>query len=350
MTTTLPGPKRPLKIARRAIDVDPAKLVEIGYAGQHPGLPVVIRPRIPGVDLVEWIREHPGDIDDALHRHGGILFRGFDTCGQEGFSRILDACDWTLMDYVESATPRLKLGDRVYTSTEFPPEYPIAQHNELSYVKNWPMRLALFCVTAPAEGGESPVADARKVLEHVGPEIRERFEKRGGWRLVRNYGFGYGPGWRDAFHVEERGAAEAYFRAADIEFEWLPDDRLRTTHVRPVTRRHPVTGEEVWFNHIAFWHTSSLPREIREHFLRDFGVEGCPYNTFYGDGTPIEEEVAQALRTAYDRATVAFPWQPGDLVMVDNMLATHGRNAFKGARRVLVAMGNPVFNELEGTA
>lgn len=35
---------------------------------------------------------------------------------------------------------------------------------------------------------------------------------------------------------------------------------------------------------------------------------------------------------------VAFPWQPGDVLVVDNMLVSHGRRPFSGERRILVAM------------
>ncbi|MBD5633245.1 MAG: TauD/TfdA family dioxygenase, partial [Candidatus Eremiobacteraeota bacterium] len=37
--------------------------------------------------------------------------------------------------------------------------------------------------------------------------------------------------------------------------------------------------------------------------------------------------------------TKATPWQRGDALWIDNMLACHGRSPFRGERRVLVAMG-----------
>jgi alpha-ketoglutarate-dependent taurine dioxygenase len=36
-----------------------------------------------------------------------------------------------------------------------------------------------------------------------------------------------------------------------------------------------------------------------------------------------------------------FPWQTGDVVLLDNMLVLHARNSFTGARRVLTAMARP---------
>ena len=124
--------------------------------------------------------------------------------------------------------------------------------------------------------------------------------------------------------------------------EWLGDGRLRTSQIRPAVRRHPVTGEELWFNHISFWHVSSLPDDIRTRFSADFGIHSLPYNTYHGDGTPISADVAAQLRVAYDAEMVSYPWQIGDFTILDNMLVAHGRATFTGNRRVLVSMGDPI--------
>ena len=78
---------------------------------------------------------------------------------------------------------------------------------------------------------------------------------------------------------------------------------------------------------------------MRESLTALFREEDLPRNVYYGDGTPIEESVMQEIGVAYDRATVAFPWQQGDILMVDNMLVAHGRKPFSGARKIVVAMG-----------
>jgi len=140
---------------------------------------------------------------------------------------------------------------------------------------------------------------------------------------------------------------EAYCRSNAIEVEWKDGDRLRTRQVRPVMARHPRTREMVWFNHATFFHVSTLEPSLRDLFLIGFDEEELPNNTYYGDGSPIEPSVLDELRQAYRQEMVAFPWQKGDILMLDNMLTSHGRAPFVGPRKVVVGMAEPVrANEL----
>ena len=72
--------------------------------------------------------------------------------------------------------------------------------------------------------------------------------------------------------------------------------------------------------------------------LKVFGEDALPSNAAYGDGTPITTEELDEVRRAYRATEVVNPWQQGDLLILDNILAAHGRKPFEGPRRVLVAM------------
>jgi Taurine catabolism dioxygenase TauD, TfdA family len=133
---------------------------------------------------------------------------------------------------------------------------------------------------------------------------------------------------------------EEYCRAAEIDFEWLDDGRLQTRQVRPALARHPETSAVDWFNHVRFWHASALAEDVRELLLEEFGEEGLPYNTYYGDSDRIPDDVVADVAAAYEAEKVANPWQPGDVLLVDNMLVAHGREPFRGERRVVVSMGD----------
>ena len=324
----------------QAISVSAEQLVEVSLLEHGKALPLVIKPRLGDVDLPGWIRANLELIESALLKHGGLLFRGFGINNQADFLSFVTANGVQLMDYMEGATPRTLLGERVYTSTEFPPTQSIALHNELSYVSRFPMKIWFFCLQPPTQQGETPIADVRKVLRRISPSTRERFVRKG-WMLVRNFGDGLSPPWETAFHMTDPAAVEAYCRSAAIGFEWKGGNGLRTHHVRPAVATHPKTGEEVWFNHIAFWHVSSLASHLQEMMLSEFKEEDLPYNTYYGDGSPIETNVIEELRQAYSEETIKFPWQQGDILMLDNMLVAHGRAPYAGDRKILVAMGQP---------
>ena len=106
--------------------------------------------------------------------------------------------------------------------------------------------------------------------------------------------------------------------------------------------KHPRTGVETWFNHLTFFHVSTLPPSVRDAVLAEFEDHDLPNNTYHGDGSPIEPEVMEHLRAIYHRQTVSFPWQEGDVLLLDNLLVAHGRNPFQGARKVVVGMSDPV--------
>jgi len=324
----------------KAISLSRDGLVKATRLQQGGALPLILQPDAEGVDLLAWTNNNMDFIESGLMTDGAILFRGFDLETQEDMEWFLESISLRPMHYMEGATPRTELSAKVYTSTEYPPEQSIALHNELNYVITWPLRIIFFCAAPARRGGETPIADVRKVFNRIAPEIRERFIEKG-WMLVRNFGDGLSLPWQKSFRMKTKEELENYCRNSCIEFEWKSNDRLRTRQVRPAVRKHPATGESLWFNHVAFWHISSLDKEIRDIFLPKLKEEDLPYNTYYGDGTPIEDSVIEQLREAYDQETVAFPWQKGDLLLMDNMLVAHGRNPFEGPRSVLVSMGNP---------
>ncbi len=74
--------------------------------------------------------------------------------------------------------------------------------------------------------------------------------------------------------------------------------------------------------------------------LESFSENELPYNTYYGDGTPVDSSVLESIRAAYEKETCYFTWQKGDILMIDNMLVVHGRKPFSGKREILVGMAD----------
>ena len=202
------------------------------------------------------------------------------------------------------------------------------------------MRILFYSAVPALRGGETPIADTRKILSRISHEVKERFIKQK-YIYVRNFGDGFGLSWQDAFQTTDRTVVEAYCRKNYIEFEWKDGDRLRTRQVRPAVAQHPKTGALVWFNHLTFFHVTTLEPAVRDSLMAQFGEDDLPNNTMYGDGSPIEPWVLDELRNAYRQEEIAFRWQEGDILMLDNMLMSHGRRPYEGPRRVLVGMAEP---------
>jgi alpha-ketoglutarate-dependent taurine dioxygenase len=300
---------------------------------------------VDGVDVKAWAAAHRDEVRQKLLAHGAILFRGFTVGTVAEFEEFMRALAGDLLDYSYRSTPRSQVSGKIYTSTEYPAHQTIPQHNEMSYTRRWPMLVGFFCVEPSAEGGETPIADSRAVFQRVDPAIRDRFASKS-VMYVRNYGDALDLPWQAVFQTDDRAAAEEYCRQAGIAFEWKGDDRLRTAQVCQAVAAHPTTGEMVWFNQAHLFHVSSLGREMRDALLQSAGDEP-PRNAYYGDGTPIDERDLDQIRAAYDDETVSFPWQKGDILLVDNMLVSHGRRPYRGSRKIVVAMAQPCANQAD---
>lgn len=332
-----PLSRRPGAAGRRAA-VPPGLVEAAPLAGN---LPWLVRPAVPGVDLAAWAAAHRDLVSGWLETHRALLFRGFGIDSVEAFHAVVGATsEGELLQYRDRSTPRNEVGAGIYVSTVYPAAQAIQLHNEGTYWRRFPGKIFFCCLVAARQGGETPLADVRGVLARLAPRVRDRFRDLG-VLYVRNYNDGFGLPWQEVFQTESRGEVEEYCRQQGIAFEWKEGGRLTTRQVRPAIRRHPRSGEEVWFNHAAFFHVSSQEPAVREAMLADLGEEGLPYNTYYGDGSPLEEEVAEQIRAAYHAETVKFPWQAGDVLLLDNLTVAHGREPYTGERRVVVAMAEP---------
>jgi alpha-ketoglutarate-dependent taurine dioxygenase len=306
-----------------------------------PGsLPAVVQSAAAGARLEDWLPSNLTAVREYLTASGGVLLRGFGVATVEEFEQIMRLVAGDLLDYSYRSSPRTLLSGKIYTSTEYPADQSIPFHNEHSYDSNWPMKIGFCCLTAPTAGGETPIADSRRVFERIDPAIRTRFAGKQ-VMYVRNYREGLDLSWQNVFQTSDKSGVEAYCRAAGIDVEWKAGGGLRTRQVCQAVATHPITGETVWFNQAHLFHVSNLPDAVREQMLEIFGEDELPRNTYYGDGTAIDDDVLREIRDAYRQESVVFPWRQGDVLILDNMLVAHARNPFAGPRKIVVAMGEP---------
>ncbi|MEU3979408.1 TauD/TfdA family dioxygenase [Streptomyces sp. NPDC026672] len=304
-----------------------------------PDRPPILRVETPG-DARGWAAAHREALRAQVAEHGALLVRGLGLRDPGQVAAVLAALTDGLMTEREAFATRESHGPGVYSSSAWPDNQPMCMHHELSYALDVPGLMLFACLTAPGEGGATAVADAEQVLAALPTALTERFEQEG-WLLTRSYNDEIGATLEESFGTDDRAAVDAYCRAHAIDAEWRPDGSLRTRQRRGAVVRHPVTGRRCWFNQIAFLNEWTLTPEVREYLVDVYGPEGLPFNTFFGDGTPIGEDVVQLLNTTYEKHTRREPWHSGDLLLVDNIRTAHSREPFTGDRRVLVGMAEP---------
>lgn len=299
---------------------------------------LVLEAQGKSLNSFEWVKEHKALLESHLEKQGGILLRNFNIYSVSEFSRIVQSLSPDLLDYIYRSTPRTKLGSKIYTGTEYPADRVIPLHNEHSYSKSWPKKIFFFSVIVGFEGGETPIADSREVYKRIDPRIRGKFEEHG-VMYTRNYTKGIDLSWQEVFQTEEKEDVNQYCKDNDIEVEWKRGTpELTTRQTCQATLVHPVTGESVWFNQAHLFHISSLDNESRRSLIHELGEENIPRNASYGNGDPFEPEVLDHIRSIYENEKIKFKWHKGDIMILDNILMAHGREAYKGERKVAVAM------------
>lgn len=297
---------------------------------------------------VEWARANAAKIQSLASHAGALLIRGYAIDSAAAFRAVCHAIEPELRNYTGGDSPRTGVAEQVYTSTEYAPELDVYLHNELSYA-GWSPRLVFFgCLQAALSGGETPVADARAVYRAMPPDVRQRFETRGVAYLQHLWDAdgapGIGKSWQETFETDARGEVENYLRGAGMSWQWTGFG-LRTRAPHAAVREHPATGEKCWYNQADQWHRqlSGVKTSFGGNGDARFdpataGEATLGNHVTYGDDSEIDIDDLLTVRRVAQSQEVLFPWQAGDVLVIDNVLAMHGRKPYHGARCVLVAM------------
>ena len=304
------------------------------------GKPPILRAEATG-DAPGWAAEHRDALRALVAEHGAVLVRGLGLHSAAEIIEVFRRLTTTLMSEKEAFATRRVYTDGVYSSATWPANQQMCMHHELSYRLEVPSLMLFACLSAPTDGGATAVSDSPTVLDALPKDLAERFE-RDGWLLARSYNDEIGATLAEAFGTEERGAIESYCRDNAIELAWQPDGGLRTRQRRSAVVRHPKSGRRCFFNQIAFLNEWTIAAEIREYLVDVYGAEGLPFNTSFGTGEPLTEEIVELINAVYEAQTVREPWQAGDLMLVDNIRTAHSREAYEGPREILVGMAEPV--------
>lgn len=279
------------------------------------------------------------EILNELQRHGALLLHGFGFQDAASFGEFSRSLCPDLLSYVGGNSPRHKVEGAVYTSTEYSPSEHISLHNEASYLKDIPRWIMFYCDLAATSGGQTPLADCRRIYAGLRDDVRERFTTKKICYINNLHGGdGIGRSWQDAFESKDRGLVEDRLRAGGYEFSWKSDGDLRTSIVADAVAQHPVTGEDLWINQAEQWHPSGLAPKTRQTLGLLLSEEDFPHYATFADGSPLPEADLEHIRDVMRVEERTFEWSTGDVLVCDNFLVCHGRRPYKGERRVLVTL------------
>jgi alpha-ketoglutarate-dependent taurine dioxygenase len=303
--------------------------------------------------LVRALQTHKEIFHQLLLKHGALMFRGFPVECAADFASFIESLQLgNFVNYIGGDSPRDKVEEKVYTSTEAPPALRIPLHQELSFIKKHPRHIYFFCEIPPAVEGETIIGDARRIYKAIHPDVRQRFEtkcltytsnyyyqsKIMHWmnRIQRSH-----KSWTEVFETQDKKNVEQKCLSNEFQWQWTHRDWLKITQTRPAILEHPNTLEKVWFNQAHLYDFN--PRLLG--WPRYLGAKLFYFRKFtrlheiqHADGSKVAKDDLYHILDVLNQHTVAFPWQKGDVMVLDNILAMHGRAPFKGKRRVLTAL------------
>lgn len=316
-------------------------------------------------NLIDWLKAQEEQLEKTMLEHGAIRFRNFEITSPEDFEKIARIIAPELKNDYLGTSPRDAVTDYVFHASELPGYFPIPQHCEMSFCAN-PPKYLFFSAMNPSEenSGETPICDMRKVWQQMDADVKERFKSKG-MKNVRNYSAPNTPAgdemqlksWDEMFQSTDRSVVEKKCQEEGFDPEWKEDGGLRLWGTQDVSKKHPVSGIEAWYNHLAIFHVSSPAGEYKriceyrptdenkailemaialEEGMRAKPAEDLSMHTFYADGSEIPEADIEHVRDLIWKNLQINAWQKGDVLAIDNASVSHGRLPYKNDDREIL--------------
>lgn len=291
------------------------------------------------IEATEWVKHNLAQIEAELERSGAVLFRGFPLNDAETFDTFSAAFGYKSFTYQESFSNavRINFTERVFTANEAPKDVEIYLHHEMAQTPVSPDKLFFFCKTSADSGGATPICRSDKLYEALklaDPSLAQKFLEKGVKYTTRmpyedNHESGQGRSWKSTLSVDTKDQAETRLRELGYSWEWTKGDGLKAiTPVLPAVRQLD-NGIQTFYN------------QLIAAYLGWAGVKENPSTAIkFGDGSHIPTSGLDMIVELSKQFTFDLEWQDGDVALIDNKMAMHGRRSYSGERKrqVLVAL------------
>jgi hypothetical protein len=302
-----------------------------------------VRGALPSFESFKrWAVAHRAKFDTLILRYGGILLRGFPLTSTTQFNESAGIFPPFKSGYAGGGAPRKVIEGQVMESTRYDEKMKIPLHSEMAYLTTYPARIAFFCKQAAAVGGETIIGSMRQFMQLLEPEIREKLAKHS-IRVVRNFApagttktvveNSDAIGWDDAFYTQSRTEVEQCCRRLGAEFTWNEGGSLTIVNVMKALTDHPQTHETFYRSHI---HASRVGSG--ELDAASLARQHRPTGYILDNGETLSPREARHIQSIFGQIERSFPWNNGDVMILDNLQVAHGRNPFSGGREVVVAL------------
>lgn len=290
-------------------------------------------------EVIAWVKENQAELEAELVSAGALLFRGFPIDSAETFDAFSAAFGYDNFTYQESLSNavRINFTERVFTANEAPKDAEIYLHHEMAQTPIFPSKLFFFCQSAADQGGATPLcrSDALfSALQEQDKALADDFEQKGlKYTTVMpgadDAASAQGRSWKSTLSVETVEEGEAKLKELGYSWVWNDDGSLAaTTPVLPAVLERE-NGRKVFFN------------QLIAAYMGWKGVRENPASAItFGDGSHIPKEALELVNDLSAQFTFDLAWQDGDVAIVDNYMAMHGRRPYSGERKrqVLVAL------------
>merc|ERR1719343_413526 len=277
-----------------------------------------------------------------MKKHGAVWLRGFeatkDIAGYRSAWENLGLLP--CLDPIHSSGLRKFASERdgVYEEVNKPSlrQHYIGLHQE-STGKRTAAAAAFVCFKRAEEsGGHFIIADGAEVLADMKPDTLKRMYDDGVRISVANIDTpftsseGVGGMLRGGFKdLVQNAVAPKFDMELDMVYEadGKPGRLQAVEALEPPLNRHPETGVPVWFcnahNHLRYL------RDRRPCGVPEVGMT----DVFLGEKLKkVSAEDCDEVKRVAEENIVAVPMEPGDIILIDNYRALHGRETFDGDR------------------